>query len=203
VGFWKINPADFQSEFLAGPNPPPQLLGLNGNCRPLFREGRIYVSGGGDVWSFDLERKIWHAPGLPKADYTLYEANHALWAFYGKGPFLKRDASKDQDTGLYRLNPTNDTAALIFSTRRRPAEHPLDNTEIAASLGLFSGADGQPVIGLIGRERKYVWLKDGSPWSCMSSSVESPPPRASLSGLIWPTPRARKSRQTAATLRET
>lgn len=164
AGFWKINPDNFDSEVFVGANPPDRLNCLNGNCRPIFRDGRIYVSGE-DVWSFDLQTKSWRAFGLPRTHYTLYEANGALWAIYGQGPYPSRDPSTDQGTGLYRIDPKKEAAELIFSTRRRPAEHPLDTTEIAAPLGLFAGADGLPVIGLIGNGKRFLHVKDGSPWT--------------------------------------
>jgi hypothetical protein len=138
---------------------------LNGNCRPLFRNGRIYVSNGEDVWSFDLASKTWRSFGLPRTNYLLYEANGSLWAIYGKGPHPRSDPSTDQGTGLYRIDTDKDSAELIFSTRRRPAEHPLDTIEIAAPLALFSGTDGMPVIGLIGNGKRFLNVKNGTAWT--------------------------------------
>jgi hypothetical protein len=165
AGFWKINPDNFESELFTGPNPPTIRHCLNGDCRPLFRHGRIYISSGDDVWVFDPQKKSWQALGLPRSRYVLYEANDALWAVFGTGPHAKPDPVADQGTGLYRIDTKTDTAELVFSTRRRPAEHPLDTTSIGMPIGLFSGRDGMPVVGLSGNGKRLLKVKDGSAWT--------------------------------------
>jgi len=167
VAFWRIDPETFQSEAIGQSGAPDQIMSLNGDSRPLFRDGQIFVSGMRDVWAYDLGTKRWNALGMPGTYYRLYMANGALWTACGQMLSSRGEEQNNQGTCLYRIDTKNRKAELIFSTRRRPARHPMDSTEVAAPLGVFSGASGQPIIGLIGKEKKYVHVEDGIPWAAV------------------------------------
>lgn len=164
LGFWKVDPVTFKTERFDSPEPPQGISGPNGNSHPFFRDGRIFLSAGRDVWSFDPAGRSWRGVGMPAAEYFLFEANGALWAIFGKGPFGGSRKGEDQGTGLYRIDTKTLTGALAFSTRRRPVENPLDSLDIGAPVAVFSGSDGYPVVGLVSHNWKFVSLKDGRPW---------------------------------------
>jgi hypothetical protein len=72
--------------------------------------------------------------------------------------------SANHGTGLYRIDPQSGAPQLVFSTRRRPVEHPLDSHALTEPFTLFAGADGQPVIGLWGEEWFFRRISDGTLW---------------------------------------
>lgn len=164
VGFWRINPETFESEFISGPGAPESIRALNGDCRPFFVDDQIFVAGDRDVWIFDLRTRTWSAMGMPVARYVLYKANGELWAACGEQPdFLAPDLN-GPSTGLYRIDSKNRKADLIFNTKRRPAAHPLDYSPPSAPMGVFSGTSGQLIVGLNTGNKKFLLVEDASPW---------------------------------------
>ncbi|MEA3207011.1 MAG: hypothetical protein QOE70_68 [Chthoniobacter sp.] len=166
---WKIDPATFATEIIAAENAPETHFGI----RPAFAEKHLFLSAHDGVSMLDPTASRWTALSLPAARYRVFAANGSVWAAFGERPRTGADLP-NHGTGLYRIDPQSGESQLIFSTRRRPAEHPLDSQEVAEPFTLFAGTDGQPVIGLLGEWWSFHRVSDGGVWKgIVPSSVQA------------------------------
>jgi hypothetical protein len=154
---WKIDPATFATEVIAAENAPKTSF----ETRPVFAGDRLFLSTGKGVSMLDRAALRWTALPLPEARYKVVAANGSVWAAFGESS-IPGSAQPSRGAGLFRLDPLSGESTLIFSTRRRPAEHPLDASQVSETFTLFAGLDGQPVIGLLDPWWTFRRISDGS-----------------------------------------
>jgi hypothetical protein len=113
---------------------------------------RFYRASEHSICEMDRGSSLWRNLDLPDRSYLIALRDGALWAAYG---------GREGESGLYRIDVKTNQTKLIFSTRRRPIEHPLDDSGIIAPYCLLPTGDGWPVIGSV----PYALIppKDGQP----------------------------------------
>jgi hypothetical protein len=153
-------PREFATELISAADAPEQP---HFGTRPLFAEQHLFLASRDRVSMLDLAASRWTELALPSARYRIFAANGSVWAAFGERPGMGV-ISANHGTGLYRIDPRSGAPQLVFSTRRRPVEHPLDRHAVAEPFTLFAGADGQPVIGLWGEEWSFHRISDGTLW---------------------------------------
>jgi len=161
--FLKVDLLTFKTQVVTSHGGPE----LRANASYEVLGGRIFVADGKGIWSLDLTSMIWERLDLPDNSYRLYLLNGSLWALFGMRDFSDSKAAQSSGGGLYRIDPTTAKAELVFSSRRRPAEHPLDETEAGAPLLLLPGECGSPNVGFQDAKKSFRRVSDGVeiPWS--------------------------------------
>lgn len=168
---WRIDPAAMKTTVLAGKDRPkpawddqashggPTNVGVR-NTRPLYTKGKIFLPEQGDVWSYHIEENRWQRLNLPSGHYSLWLANGDLYATFGEFS-QQTEIRRGEGAGVFRIDPDKETTELIFHTRRRPTLHPLDEAKFDFPFGVLPGADGTPIVGLIGTSQPFRRLTDG------------------------------------------
>ena len=172
---WKIDPVSLQTELLEGTNRPEpshdKLVhsGAGGNLhirsnRPTFSAGKLYLPERGDIWVFSPESNSWASLGLPGAHYSLWNVGEDLFASFGELD-SNGERRRGEGAGVYRINTSDDSAKLIFSTRRRPPVHPLDNIDCERPFCIFPDEKLNPIVGLLTKPRSsFRQLGSGEEW---------------------------------------
>ncbi len=155
---WSIDPASFRSELIEGTNrpvPPYDRIVPSGwnnirepNKRPAFARGKMYLPEHGDIWVYMPDSNSWTRLRLPGANYSLWNVEDELFASFGESE-ERVVGRRSEGAGLYRINTSDDSAELLFSTRRRPPIHPLDSIVCERPFCVFLGTDGKPIVGLL------------------------------------------------------
>ena len=172
---WRIDPATFQSELFEGtngPNPPYDSNVLSGwnnvgipSKRPAFAGGKIYLPESGDIWVYTPESNSWARLGLPSSNYSLWNVGDDLFTSFGEEKD-KIERRRGEGAGVYRINTSNDSAALLFSTRRRPPLHPLDGIACERPFCIFPDRNGNPIVGLLTKPWSSLRrLDSGEEWN--------------------------------------
>lgn len=157
---WRIQPDTKEYQIFDAANRPKAYFGSHlvvwGEQMAITTENGISV--------LDKDRTAWKEISLPPARYTIGVSGKYLWAASGDRPTPNHDAPS---TGvmLYRISPDL-TTELIASSRRRPAQHPLDET-----------LRGEPFVILPAENDGVIVGARGNGWPFLDSNTGQPPPR--------------------------
>ncbi len=142
--YWKINLSTLKSEEMA--------LGENRDgffIKSPARVGdKIYVVEREKMSVIDLVQKTKKLIDVPPQTYSLYAHGGKVWAAFGD---LRPGGDPDNTNGvgLYQIDPATDAVKLIFSTRRRPAEHPLDELKEGRPAFFLPCGEEFPILSLL------------------------------------------------------
>lgn len=178
--FLKVDPLTFKTQVIAAPGGPE--FKLNASFEVL--DNKIFVADGKGIWRLDLTSMKWELLDLPENSYRLYLLNGSLWALFGMRGFSDSKVVQSSGGGLYRIDPATAKVDLVFSSRRRPAEHPLDEVEVGEPLMLLPGANGLPNVGFQEAKKSFRRVSDGSEISWNLTYRIAPATYASEGALI-------------------
>lgn len=155
---WKVDPATFNTEILAPENRPVLVPGDGSTSRgtnlrrsykrPVLAAGKIYLPEQDLVWTYEIEASTWKPLALPKARYSLWLVDGKVYAGFGDSQETNQ-VSIGEGSGVYEINPQDDSARLLFSSRRRPAEQAMDSIAEQRPLCVLPSPGNKPVVGLL------------------------------------------------------
>jgi hypothetical protein len=156
-GLWKVQPESGRTQILMPENRPHPGFGS-----PLVAwEDRLAVAVGHEVWVFDLSSCAWTKLDLPSAGYCIGVADGKLWAASGEA---QREGVEMASAGTNLYVIGNDFSPTLFAaSRRRPAEHPMDNCISGKPFVLFPAKGGGVVLGAYGTDSTFLDSMTGQP----------------------------------------
>jgi len=157
---WRIQPDTHEYQILDAANRPKADFGSH-----LVAWGdRMAVTTANGISVLDKDRSAWREVSLPPARYAIGVSGKYLWVASGDRPNPSHDAPSTGVT-LYRIAPDL-TTELVASSRRRPAQHPLDETLRGEPFAILPAENDGVIIGAHGTE-----------WTFLDSNTGQPPSR--------------------------
>lgn len=154
---WKIEPKTGEAEVFSPENRPNTRFGLS-----LVGWGkRFAITAGRSVWVLNEAKTRWEKLDLPEGRYQIAAAHGDLWAVSGEDARTGH-AKGVEGNALYRITSAL-TCELVASSRRRPAEHPLDSSLAGVPFSLSPARGGGVVIGGWGNRANFIDSVTGGP----------------------------------------
>lgn len=154
---WKVDTKTGDASVVSAKNRPDTRFGL----QLAAWGGRFAITAGRAVWVLDDTRTRWDTLALPEGLYQIASAHGALWAVSGEDARTGH-AKEVEGNALYRISPDL-TFELVASSRRRPAEHPLDLSLAGVPFHLSPARGGGVVIGAWGNDWNFIESASGAP----------------------------------------
>lgn len=158
IGVVAFHPADGRVTQFGRPPPRPTLL-FEFECYVPTEEG-IWAAGPAGLWYYQRNSRNWVQPEFPRGYSFVRECGLDVYAAYG---CTNIGVAGDPGAGVARM--TSLGPEWVFSTRRRPAQHPLDNAVVDNLIGLLRGPLGEPMV--IFRENN----KPAAAWALKSEGI--------------------------------
>jgi len=132
-GLIRFSPATFQTTLMPSPAGEPYFF-----VREILPTPKtIFVSTGGALWRYDRISQQWSRENLPPSEYHLREIGGDVYITFADA----HGYYKSSGGGLGKL--TDQDVQWLFSTRRRPIEHALDEADARDVPFLLPGCNSE------------------------------------------------------------